>query len=215
MAIEAKICGVNTPESVAAAAGGGVAFIGLNFYAPSPRSVTPEQAAALARLTPPHVKRVGLFVDPDDETLARVLAQVPLELIQLHGSEDARRIAAIKDRFGLPVMKAVKIATAADLAAADEIEQVADRLLFDAKAPKSMKHALPGGNAVAFDWRILAGRSWRKPWMLSGGLDAGNLAEAVTITGARAVDVSSGVEDAPGQKSSIKIKDFLDRARAL
>jgi phosphoribosylanthranilate isomerase len=215
MAIEAKICGVNTPESVAAAAGGGAAFIGLNFYAPSPRAVTPELAAALARLTPPQVKRVGLFVDPDDETLARVLAQVPLELIQLHGGEAPRRIAAIKDRFGLPVMKAVKIATAADLAAADEIEQVADRLLFDAKAPKSMKHALPGGNAVAFDWRILAGRSWRKPWMLSGGLDAGNLAEAVTITGARAVDVSSGVEDAPGQKSSIKIKDFLDRARAL
>ncbi|MGF1608659.1 MAG: phosphoribosylanthranilate isomerase [Kiloniellales bacterium] len=215
MAIEAKICGVNTPESLAAAAGGGAAFIGLNFYPPSPRSVTPEQAAALARMTPPQVQRVGLFVDPDDETLARVLAQVPLDLIQLHGSEDARRIATIKARFALPVMKAIKIATAADLEAVEAIEPVADRLLFDAKTSKSMKNALPGGNAVAFDWRLLAGRRWRRPWMLSGGLEAGNLAEAVTITGARAVDVSSGVEDAPGQKSPSKIKDFLDKARAL
>ncbi|MCG8429918.1 MAG: phosphoribosylanthranilate isomerase [Candidatus Omnitrophica bacterium] len=215
MPIDAKICGVKTAEALAAAVAGGAAYFGMVFYPRSPRALTPEQAAVLARQAPPRIKRVALLVDPDDETLARVAGQVPLDLIQLHGNETPRRIAEIKARFELPVMKAIKIATAEDLAPAEDYSEVADRLLFDAKAPKSMKDALPGGNAVAFDWRILAGRTWPKAWMLSGGLDAGNLAEAVNITGAAAVDVSSGVEDAPGQKSPDKIAAFLDRARAL
>ena len=215
MPIDAKICGVKTPESVAAAARGGAAYIGLNFYPPSPRAVTPAQAAALARQTPPQVKRVGLFVDADDDTLAAVTREVPLEMLQLHGGETPRRIAAIKARFGLPVMKAIKVATAEDIAAAEDFLQVVDLLLFDAKAPKTLKNALPGGNAIAFDWRLLAGRRWARPWMLSGGLDADNLAEAVGITAARAVDVSSGVEDGPGNKSPEKIAAFLEAAHGL
>jgi len=215
MPIDAKICGVKTPESVAAAARGGAAYIGLNFYPPSPRAVTPAQASALARQTPPQVKRVGLFVDPDDDTLAAVTAEVPLEILQLHGGETPRRLADIKARFGLPVMKAIKVATAEDIAAAEDYLQLADLLLFDAKAPKTLKNALPGGNAIAFDWRLLAGRRWTRPWMLSGGLDADNLAEAVGITCARAVDVSSGVEDSPGNKSPEKIAAFLETAHGL
>ena len=215
MPIDAKICGVKTPESVAAAARGGAAYIGLNFYPPSPRAVGPAQASALARQTPPQVKRVGLFVDPDDDTLAAVTAEVPLEILQLHGGETPRRIAAIKARFGLPVMKAIKVATADDIAAAEDYLSLVDLLLFDAKAPKTLKNALPGGNAIAFDWRLLAGRTWSRPWMLSGGLDAGNVAEAVGITAARAVDVSSGVEDGPGNKSPEKIAAFLEAAHGL
>ena len=215
MPIDAKICGVKTPESVAAAARGGAAYIGLNFYPPSPRAVSPAQASALARQTPPQVKRVGLFVDPDDDTLAAVTAEVPLEILQLHGGETPRRIAAIKARFGLPVMKAIKVATADDIAAAEDYLSLVDLLLFDAKAPKTLKNALPGGNAIAFDWRLLAGRTWSRPWMLSGGLDADNLAEAVGITAARAVDVSSGVEDGPGNKSPDKIAAFLEAAHGL
>lgn len=215
MPIDAKICGVKTPESLAAAARGGAAYIGLNFYPPSPRAVSPAQASALARQTPPQVKRVGLFVDPDDDTLAAVTAEVPLEILQLHGGETPRRIAAIKARFGLPVMKAIKVATADDIAAAEDYLSLVDLLLFDAKAPKTLKNALPGGNAIAFDWRLLAGRTWSRPWMLSGGLDADNLAEAVGITAARAVDVSSGVEDGPGNKSPDKIAAFLEAAHGL
>ena len=215
MPIDAKICGVKTPESVAAAARGGAAYIGLRFYPPSPRAVSPAQASALARQTPPQVKRVGLFVDPDDDTLAAVTAEVPLEILQLHGGETPRRIAAIKARFGLPVMKAIKVATADDIAAAEDYLSLVDLLLFDAKAPKTLKNALPGGNAIAFDWRLLAGRTWSRPWMLSGGLDADNLAEAVGITAARAVDVSSGVEDGPGNKSPEKIAAFLEAAHGL
>ena len=215
MPIDAKICGVKTPESVAAAARGGAAYIGLNFYPSSPRAVSPAQASALARQTPPQVKRVGLFVDPDDDTLAAVTAEVPLEILQLHGGETPHRIAAIKARFGLPVMKAIKVATADDIAAAEDYLSLVDLLLFDAKAPKTLKNALPGGNAIAFDWRLLAGRTWSRPWMLSGGLDADNLAEAVGITAARAVDVSSGVEDGPGNKSPDKIAAFLEAAHGL
>lgn len=215
MPIDAKICGVKTPESVAAAARGGAAYIGLNFYPPSPRAVTAAQAAALARQTPPQVKRVGLFVDPDDDALSAITDEVPLEILQLHGGETPRRIADIKTRFGLPVMKAIKVATAEDIAAAEAYLQLADLLLFDAKAPKTLKNALPGGNAIAFDWRLLAGRTWTRPWMLSGGLDADNLAEAVGITCAHAVDVSSGVEDSPGNKSPEKIAAFLEAAHGL
>jgi phosphoribosylanthranilate isomerase len=215
MTIEVKICGINTVEAMAAATGGGAGLVGLVFYPPSPRCLRPAEAAALTARVPPAVVKVGLFVDPDDVLLSTVLGQVPIELVQLHGSEAPDRVAEIKKRFGRPVMKAIKVAESADLDTAKRYLQVADRLLFDAKPPKQMIDALPGGNALSFDWRLLAGRVWPLPWMLSGGLDRENLAEAVEISGARAVDVSSGVEDRPGVKDPAKIAAFLEAGRAL
>jgi len=215
MTVEAKICGVNSLAAVEAAAKGGAELIGLNFYPPSPRAVSPEEAAQLADRAPPGVTRVGVFVDPDDDQLAATLAKVPLDLLQLHGRESPRRVAEIRARFARPVMKVIKLAKEEDLAAASAYLGLVDRLMFDAKAPQAAKDALPGGNAVAFDWRLLAGRRWAKPWLLAGGLTADNLAEAVDTTGARGVDVSSGVEDAPGRKSPAKIAAFLAAAKAL
>jgi phosphoribosylanthranilate isomerase len=215
MALESKICGVSDRAAVAAAARGGARWIGLVFFPPSPRAVTAEQAASLAGEAPSGLGRVGLFVDPDDALLERVLGQVPLEMLQLHGSEPPARVAEIRTRFGRPVMKAIKVAQAEDLEAVERYAPVVDRLLFDAKAPKSMAGALPGGNALSFDWKLLAGRRWPRPWMLSGGLKAENLAEAVATTGAGAVDVSSGVESAPGAKDPALIAAFLELARGL
>lgn len=215
MAIETKICGINTTAALQAAVAGGADMIGLVFYPRSPRSPGLEGAAALASRVPPGVAKVALVVDPDDETLDRITARMQFDMIQLHGTETPHRVAEIRGRLALPVMKAVKIATAEDVGAAEPYLAVADRLLFDAKPPKHMTEALPGGNAVSFDWRLLTGRTWSRPWMLSGGLDAENLAEAVGLSGARAVDVSSGVEDGPGVKSAAKITAFLETARAL
>ena len=216
MGVRAKICGINSRAALDAAITGGAAFVGLNFYAPSPRSLAVAAAAELAAATPIGIGKVGLFVDEPDERLAEVLAALPLDMLQLHGGETPERVAAIRRRFGLPVMKAVKVAVAGDVAQAEAFIGVADWLLFDAKPPKDMTGALPGGNAIAFDWTLLAGRSWPMPWMLSGGLTPENLAEAVRITGARVVDVSSGVEDQPGAKSPAKIAAFLaEAARAV
>ncbi|MGH6947679.1 MAG: phosphoribosylanthranilate isomerase, partial [Kiloniellales bacterium] len=159
MVIEAKICGINDAAAMEAAAEGGAAYIGLNFYPPSPRAVSAERAGELAALAGEAFK-VGLFVDPDDALLEATLAAVPLDIIQLHGQESPARVAAIRRRFTLPVMKAIKLAAADDLAEAGRQQEIADRLLFDAKAPKEMAGALPGGNALAFDWRLLAGRRW-------------------------------------------------------
>ncbi len=213
MSIEVKICGVKTPAALTAVVEAGAEYVGLNFYPRSPRSVTPDQAAALTADAPQRLCKVGLFVDVDDETIAKTLAAVPLDMLQLHGGESPARVAEIKQRFGLPVMKAVKIAEPADVAAAEAYLRVADRLLFDAKPPKEMTGALPGGNALAFDWRLLAGKTWPIPWMLSGGLEPANVAEAARIAGARAVDVSSGVEDRPGLKNPDKIRAFLAAAK--
>ncbi len=213
MSIEVKICGVNAPAALAAAVEAGAEYVGLNFYPPSPRSVTPGQAAALAAAAPQRLCKVGLFVDVDDETIAETLAVVGLDMLQLHGGESPERVAQIRARFGLPVMKAVKVADAKDVAAAKAYLPVADRLLFDAKPPREMIGALPGGNALTFDWQLLAGRTWSLPWMLSGGLDPGNVAEAARISGARAVDVSSGIEDRPGLKNPDKIRAFLAAAK--
>ncbi len=209
MTVEAKICGINAPEAMRAAVDGGAAYVGLVFYPPSPRYVTPTEAAALARLAPAGVVKVGLFVDIGDAVLAEVLSQVPLDVLQLHGAETPERVRDIKAATGLAVMKAIKIAAADDVAAANPYIGVADRLLFDAKAPPDLQGALPGGNALKFDWQLLGGRTWPCPWMLSGGLDAGNVAEAVAISGAPAVDVSSGVEQRPGFKSTERIAAFL------
>jgi phosphoribosylanthranilate isomerase len=215
MPVRAKICGVNSVAAVEAAVSGGAGFVGFNFYAPSPRAVTPQAAGVLAAAVPSGVAKVGVLVDDSDEDIAEILARAPLDLLQLHGKETPDRVAAIRRRFGLPVMKAVKIAAAADLAVADQYLAQADWLLFDAKAPPQMTEALPGGNALAFDWQLLAGRSWPLPWMLSGGLTAENLAEAVRISGAAVVDVSSGVETRPGQKDPARIATFLAAAARL
>lgn len=215
MTVQVKICGVNAAEAMRAAVDGGAAFVGLVFYPPSPRSVTPAEAAALAALAPPGVIRVGLVVDATDAALDEILAAVPLDLLQLHGAEPPERVRAIRERTGVKVMKAIKVAGSEDVDGADAFLGAADRLLFDAKAPADMQGALPGGNALAFDWALLGARDWACPWMLSGGLDAANLAEAVRISGARAVDVSSGIESAPGRKDVRKIAAFLKAARDL
>ncbi len=213
MSIEVKICGVNTPEALAAAVEGGADYVGFAFYLRSPRYVTPAAAHELAAQAPARVVKVGLAVDLDDAALAAILEAVPLDLWQLHGGESQARVAQIKERFGLPVMKVVRIAGPADVTAAEAYLRVADRLLFDAKPPKEMTDALPGGNALAFDWQLLAGRSWPVPWMLSGGLDPENVAEAIRVSGARTVDVSSGIEDRPGLKNPDKIRAFLAAAQ--
>ncbi len=213
MAVEVKICGLMAAEAVAAAAAGGARFVGFVFYPPSPRSLDPAAAGPLVDTAPADVVRVGLFVDADDADIADVLAHVRLDMLQFHGREPPERVAAIKERFGLPVMKAVPVAGEADIERARGYEVVADRLLFDAQAPPGATR--PGGNALAFDWALISGVTWRRPWMLAGGLDAANVSEAVRVSGAAAVDVSSGVEDAPGVKNLDKIRDFLETARAL
>lgn len=215
MAVLAKICGIKSPEAMAAAVNGRAGYVGLVFYPPSPRNVTPEQAASLIAGVPEHIAKVGLFVDADDDTLQPVLDVVPLDLLQLHGNETPQRVADIKKTFGIPVMKAVRIAGPDDIARAADFVAVSDRLLFDAQAPADMAGALPGGNGLAFDWTLLAGKQWPLPWMLSGGLTPENLAQAVTATGAVCVDVSSGVEASRGVKDPQKIARFLSVAKSL
>src|SRR5262249_13718217 len=179
MAIKVKICGLNRPDAVAAAVAGGASHVGFVFYPPSPRAVGPRRAAELARDVPPEIVKVGLFVDAADAEIAEALAEAPLDMLQLHGGETTRRGKDIRRRFGLRVMKAVRLASAVDVAAADEFLTAADWLLFDAKPPPEMTQALPGGNALSFDWSLIAGRGWALPWMLSGGLNIGNLPAAV------------------------------------
>ncbi len=213
MPVQAKLCGLNTAEAMSAALDHGAAWVGLMFFPPSPRFISLEQASALSAQADSRAQRVGVFVTPDDGLLAATLAAVPLDAIQLHGKEPPARVAEVKARFGLPVWKALSISEPADLENARDYFEVADRLLFDAKPPKGS--VLPGGNAVSFDWTLLSGTEWPLPWLLSGGLHAGNVAEAVRLTGASAVDASSGVESAPGQKDPARIRAFLDAVAAI
>jgi phosphoribosylanthranilate isomerase len=213
MSVAVKICGLSSADGVAAAVAGGAKFVGFVFYPPSPRNLSPEQAAPLIAGVPAGITRVGVFVDPEDDLLARVLAKSPLDMIQLHGEETPERVGAIKKKFGKKAMKAIKIAGEADLGAAAPYFGDADWLMFDARPPKEATR--PGGNALAFDWELLRARRWPLPWMLSGGLNAGNLAEAVRISGAKAVDVSSGVESRPGVKDPAKIREFLAQASRI
>lgn len=216
MTVAAKICGLKTPEALAEAVSGGAAYVGFIFYPPSPRALSPADAAKLAARVPASVKTVAVFVNPGDDEIAAVLAAHDNDILQLHGTESPERVAAIKARFGRPVMKAIPVAGPEDIEIAKQYQGIADLLLFDAKAPKSMADALPGGNGLRFDWELLANR-WTSttPWMLSGGLDAETLAEAVATSGARMVDVSSGVEDSPGVKSLAKIRAFLAAVERL
>lgn len=211
--IRVKICGLRTPATVAAAVAGGAAYVGFVFFPKSPRHLTLPEAAALAVDVPPGVAKVALTVDADDAMLDAIAAGMAVDVIQLQGSESPERVREVRTRLGLPVMKAVGIAGPQDLARIGAYAQVADQLLIDAKPPKGAD--LPGGNGLAFDWRLLAGRRWPVPWLLAGGLTAGNVAEAVRLTGARQVDVSSGVESAPGVKDEGLIRAFLDAARVM
>ncbi|MDM7255471.1 MAG: phosphoribosylanthranilate isomerase [Paracoccus sp. (in: a-proteobacteria)] len=207
-----KICGLSRPEDVASAAAAGARWLGFVFFPKSPRHVGADRAAALAVEVPVGLMRVGLFVDPDDALLDRTLAHVPLDMIQLHGDESPSRVAEVRARTGLPVMKAIGVAEAGDLDTIWDYGLVADQLLIDAKPPRDA--ALPGGNGLAFDWRLLVGRRFLKPWMLAGGLTAQNVAEAVRLTRAPAVDVSSGVESAPGVKDAGMMRAFVAAANA-
>lgn len=209
--VRVKICGLRTVADVDAVAAAGAGYAGFNFFAPSPRFVTVEAARALALAAPPGLCKVALVVDADDATLDAIVGAVPLDMLQLHGHESVARVAEIRARYGLPVMKVIGVAGEADLAALTEISLVADQLLIDAKPPKDA--VLPGGNGLTFDWRLLVGRKWLKPWMLAGGLTPGNVAEAVRLTGARQVDVASGVESAPGVKDAARIADFVRAAQ--
>lgn len=207
MRTRVKICGLKTPETIAAAAEAGAAYVGFNFFAPSPRSITPAVARDLAIDVPPGVAKVALVVDAEDTLLDELNSIVPLDMLQLHGRETAERVAEIRKTYGLPVMKVVGVASREDVERISGFEAVADQILVDAKAPKGAE--LPGGNGLTFDWRLLQGRRWSRPWMLAGGLHAGNVAEAVLRTGARQIDLASGVESAPGVKSAQMIRDFM------
>lgn len=213
MNIAIKFCGLTQPQDVAAAVAAQARYVGFVFFPRSPRHVTLDQARALALLVPPGVAKVSLTVDADDAALSALLDRVPVDILQLHGHESPERVAEVRARFGLPVMKALGIADGDDLAQIDLYQGVADQLLIDAKPPKGAD--LPGGNGLAFDWRLLAGRKyWTRPWMLAGGLTPENVAEAVRLTGARQVDVSSGVESAPGIKDAGRMADFAGALRA-
>ncbi|UPY38733.1 phosphoribosylanthranilate isomerase [Sediminicoccus sp. KRV36] len=211
MSIEVKICGVNSAEALRWAADAGADFVGFVFFPASPRAVTPAQSGAISASLAGGPRRVGLFVDPDDALLEAALATTALDVIQLHGEETPGRVAAIRARFGVPVMKAIGIATEADLAQIAPFAEVADRLLLDAKPPPDA--VLPGGNAAPFEWRLARLARINRPWLLAGGLTPANVAEAIAASGAPGVDVSSGVERARGVKDAGLIHAFIAASR--
>jgi phosphoribosylanthranilate isomerase len=204
-----KICGINDAAAMGAAAAAGADLVGFVFFPPSPRAVTGAQAASIAG---PGPAKVGLFVDPEDALIETVLADLALDIIQLHGEETPARCAAIRAKFGLPVMKALGIATAGDLGQLVDYAPAVDRFLLDAKAPPGAP--LPGGNAAPFDWTLMAGRAIPRPWLLAGGLTPRNVADAIRVSGAAGVDVSSGVERARGVKDAALIAAFIGAARS-
>ncbi len=205
--IDVKICGCTTAEAIEAAAQNGASHVGFVFYEPSPRDVRPRDVGKLARLVHDGIKRVGVFVDPDDSLLERAVLAAKLDVIQLHGEEKPERLKAIKSRFEARVWKAIPVATASDLETAKRYEGIADRILFDARQPKASR--LPGGMGVAFDWKLLQQYKHKLPWGLSGGLRSDNVATAIATTNTPLVDVSSGVEKTPGIKDVSKIAAFM------
>lgn len=208
-----KICGLRSVEALDAALGAGADLVGFVRYPRSPRHLTLDEGRALSARAKGKALRVALTVDADDAELSDIVEALDPDLLQLHGEETAERVAQLRARFGRPVMKAVGIAEEADLARLDAYRKVADRILLDAKPPRTAE-ALPGGNGLAFDWRLVAGLDPKLSFMLSGGLTPENVAAAIALTGARALDVSSGVERAPGEKDPAKIEAFLRAARA-
>ncbi len=208
-----KVCGLKTPESLRLAADGGARFAGFVFYPPSPRALDRDQARVLAGMVPTGMRSVGLFVDADDAWLDHVVNAVPLDMLQLHGHESVARVAAVKARYKLPVIKALPVAGPDDLVQLEDYENIADWILFDAKAPANA--VLPGGNGLVFDWTVLKNVAHKKPWMLAGGLTPDNINAALDVLSPDAVDVSSGVESAPGIKDHDKITSFLNAVRSV
>jgi len=213
MPTKVKICGLKTEAALEAALAGSADYVGLVFFPPSPRNVTPAVAKALAAKARGRARIVALMVDPDDALIAQVVASVAPDLIQLHGHETQARVAEIRARWGISVMKAVPVETAEDAHAARQFSPVADLILFDARAPADS--ARPGGNGAPFDWRTLLGVTEGMPFVLSGGLTPDNVAEAIRLTGATTVDVSSGVESSPGEKDPELIRRFLRAAKGV
>jgi phosphoribosylanthranilate isomerase len=206
--IRVKICGLRTEADVLAVAAAGAAYAGFNFFPKSPRFVTVEQARPLALAAPVGLAKVALVVDAPDEVLDAIVEGVPLDMLQLHGHETPERVAELRSRYGLPVMKVVGVSDEGDLPAIMDYALVSDQLLIDAKPPRNA--VLPGGNGLPFDWRLVAQRRWLRPWMLAGGLTAENVAEAIRLTNVRQVDVASGVESAPGVKDPARIRAFVE-----
>jgi len=211
MSAQVKICGLSTPDTMEAALAHGADYIGLNFFPASPRYVTPAKAALLAAMARGRTKIVALVVDADDALLKDIADAVKPDYFQLHGSETPERVTAIKALTGKPIIKVIKVGGPEDVSQATGFVDVADLLLFDTKAPASLKNALPGGNGIPFDWTLLEGK---RGFMLSGGLNSNNVAEAIRITSAPMVDVSSGVESAPGKKEINLIAKFIEAAKA-
>lgn len=211
MTVAVKICGLSKPDHVAGAVAAGARYLGFNFFPKSPRYVSPEDARDLTVEAPPGVAKVGLVVDLDDAALDAITRVVPLDMIQLHGHETPQRVADVKARYGLPVMKVIGVADEADLADLDAYQKVSDQILVDAKPPKDA--TLPGGNGITFDWRLVSTRRWSVPWMLAGGLTPDNVAEAVALTGASQVDAASGIETSPGHKDDALMRAFVQAAQ--
>lgn len=211
MQLDIKICGLKTVDALDAALAGGASHVGFIFFAKSPRNVAPDEAGRLRRAAAGRARAVAVTVDADDAALDAIVAEMAPDMLQLHGGETPARVAAVKARYRLPVMKALAISEAADLALIEPFRGVADRFLFDAKAPRDS--VLPGGNGVSFDWRLLAKLDPGVDYMLSGGLDAANVGDALRLANPPGIDVSSGVESAPGVKDTALIADFLDAVR--
>jgi phosphoribosylanthranilate isomerase len=210
MSIAVKTCGLSDKRAIDAALAGGARYLGFVFFPPSPRNVAPAEVAALVAALPEGVSTVGVTVDPDDALLDKILSAVRVDYFQLHGNESPERAQAIRQRTGCGVIKAIKVSEAAEIGAAEAYREATDMVLFDAKPPPDAAH--PGGNARAFDWSLfqIVPPPPSMKWLLSGGLTVDNVAEAIKIAGARAVDVSSGIESAPGRKDPNKIRAFLD-----
>jgi phosphoribosylanthranilate isomerase len=211
MGVPTKICGVSTPEAAAAALAGGAAFVGFMFFEASPRNVVPEAAERLAQPVRGKAKVVAVAVDPSDDLVDRIAQALKPDLIQLHGKESPNRVREVAARMGAGAVKVVPVSEASDLAAAAAYDGVVEHLMFEGRPPKDA--ARPGGLGASFDWTLLAGRRFQRPWFLAGGLDPWNVAEAVRQSGAPLVDVSSGVERGPGLKDPALIAAFLDAAR--
>ena len=209
--VRVKICGVTSQQLMRDVGNAGAQYAGLVFFEKSPRNVRLDQARSIALEAPTGLAKVALVVNPSDRFLDSLTTTVPLDMIQLHGSETPQRVSEIKQKTGLPVMKAIGVAEKNDLKKLDVYATVADQLMVDAKPAKDA--ILPGGNGYAFDWSLLQGRRWTGPWMLAGGLNPENVAQAIAITGAQQIDVSSGVEIRPGEKDKQKINAFVRAAQ--
>jgi len=213
--VDVKFCGLTSQHSVNAAVTAGATHLGFIFYPPSPRSVTPQEAGHAAFFSPNRIKRVGVFVDPNDELIMQVVENLCPHILQLHGGETPSRIGQIREKFNLPIMKAIKVASEKDIESIEQYNDCSDIFLFDAKPPLAAQNSLPGGNGISFDWSLLKSFKCEKPWFLSGGINLSNIKDALKVTGSTAVDVSSGVEDKPGEKNTQKIDRFMQKINEL